>query len=105
MESIRDVIIIGAGVTGCSVARYLSRYQLDVLVLEKEEDVCSETSKANSAIVHAGFDAEPGTKKARFNVEGSQMMEALSKELDFDYKRNGSMVLCFSREDEPKLIE
>lgn len=98
-----DVVIIGGGVTGCAVARELSRYELRTCVLERGEDVCSGTSKANSAIVHAGFDAEPGTKKAWFNVRGSQMMEALSKELDFEFQRNGSLVLCFHKEDIPKL--
>ena len=91
-----DVIVIGAGVTGCAIARELSRYDLDVLVLEREEDVCCGTSKANSAIIHAGFDAVPGTWKARLNVEGNRMMDALSKELDFPFQRNGSLVLCFS---------
>ena len=75
------------------VARELSRYELKTVVLEKEEDVCCGTSKANSAIVHAGFDAKPETLKAKMNVEGSKRMEALSKELDFPYKRNGSLVL------------
>ncbi len=98
-----DVVVIGSGVIGCAVARELSRYQLKICVLEKEEDVCSGTSKANSAIVHGGFDAEPGTLKAKFNIQGSRMMEDLSKELDFDYKRNGSLVLCFAKEDRPAL--
>ena len=71
--------------------------------MEREEEVCSGTSKANSAIVHGGFDAEPGTLKAKFNILGSRMMEDLSKELDFDYKRNGSLVLCFAEEDKPAL--
>lgn len=93
-----DVIVIGAGVTGCAVARELSRYQLKTMVLEREEDVCCGTSKANSAIVHAGFDAEPGTMKAKMNVQGSRMMKALSRELDFPYKQNGSLVLCFDEE-------
>jgi len=101
----RDVVIIGAGVVGSSIARELSRYDLDILVLEKASDVCEGTSKANSGIVHAGFDAVPGTQKARFNVAGSRMMEALSRELDFSYKRNGSLVLCFSKDDIPKLEE
>ena len=92
-------------VTGCAVARELSRYELSVCVLEKEEDVCSGTSKANSAIAHAGHDATPGSLKAKFNVQGSQMMEPLSKELDFDYVRNGSLVLCFSNDDLPALEE
>ncbi|MBS5062924.1 MAG: NAD(P)/FAD-dependent oxidoreductase [Hungatella hathewayi] len=100
-----DVAVIGGGVTGCAVARELSRYELRVCVLERGEDVCSGTSKANSAIVHAGYDAIPGTRKAEFNVAGNAMMEQLSKDLDFSFKRNGSLVLCFAREEEPKLKE
>ena len=100
-----DVVIIGAGVTGSAVARELSRYQLKVLVLEREEDVCCGTSKANSAIVHAGFDAVPGSMKAIMNVRGSKKMKALSEELDFPYKQNGSLVLCFQEADIPKLEE
>ena len=98
-----DVVVIGGGVIGCAVARELSRYQVKACVVEREEDVCSGTSKANSAIVHGGFDAGPGSLKAKFNILGSQMMEELSKELDFDYKRNGSLVLCFAEEDKPAL--
>lgn len=98
-----DIVIIGAGVIGCAVARELAKYQLKTVVLEKEEDVCCGTSKANSAIVHAGFDAEPGTWKAKMNVIGSRRMEVLSKELDFPYKKNGSMVLCFDEKDFYKL--
>ncbi len=98
-----DVVIIGGGVVGCAIARQLSAYDLKTVLVEKEEDVCSGTSKANSAIVHAGFDAEPGSVKAKFNVLGSKMMEDLSKELDFPYRRNGSMVLCFDEADRPKL--
>ena len=98
----REVVIIGAGVVGSSIARELSRYDLGITVLEKASDVCEGTSKANSGIVHAGFDAVPGTLKARFNIAGSRMMEALSHELDFSYKRNGSLVLCFSKDDIPK---
>ena len=98
-----DVIVIGAGVTGCSIARELSRYELDLLVLEKEEDVCCGTSKANSAIIHAGHDAAPGSLKARFNVEGNAMMDRLSEELDFPFKRNGSLVLCFDKAQLPEL--
>ena len=89
-----DVVIIGAGVSGAAVARELSRYQVKACVLEREEDVCCGTSKANSAIVHAGYDAEPGSLMAKLNVKGSQMMEALSEELDFPFKRNGSLVVC-----------
>ena len=84
-----DVAVIGAGVVGTSIARELSRYSLSTVVVEKDEDVCSGTSKANSAIVHAGYDAVPGTLKAEFNVRGSELIRQLSKKLDFDYRENG----------------
>lgn len=102
-ETAYDVTVIGGGVVGCAIARELSRYQLNVCLVEREEDVCSGTSKANSAIVHAGFDARPGSMKARMNLEGSRRMEALSRELDFPYRRNGALVLCFSEADRPRL--
>ena len=101
----KDVIIIGAGVTGCAIARELSRYQLDICVIEKESDICEGTSKANSGIVHGGFDAKPGTLNARLNVQGNAMMEELSKKLDFPFQRNGSMVVCQSAEEMPVLEE
>lgn len=72
------VCIIGAGVTGCAIARELSRYQVDVCVVEKCEDVCCGTSKANSAIIHAGYDAPEGSLMARLNVRGNEMMDGLS---------------------------
>ncbi len=100
-----DVIIIGAGVSGAAAARELSRYQARVCVIEKEEDVCCGTSKANSAIVHAGYDAAPGSLKAKLNVRGNQMMGRLSEELDFAFKRNGSLVLCKDEEELPALQE
>ena len=90
----RDVVIIGAGVIGCAVARELSKYRLNVCVIEKSEDVCTGTSKANSGIVHAGFDAMPGTNKARFNVLGSAMMDEITRDLDVPFKRNGALVVC-----------
>ncbi len=99
----RDVIIIGAGVTGCAIARELSRYELKVTVLERAEDVCEGTSKANSGIVHAGYDAKPGTLKAKLNVAGNRRMEELARELDFPFKRNGSLVLGFSQDDRARL--
>lgn len=102
---IYDAIVIGGGAVGCATARELSRYDLRLALCEKGEDVCVGTSKANSAIVHAGFDAVPGTKKAHFNVAGSRMMERLSQELDFPYKRNGALVLCFNEKDLPQLEE
>ena len=98
-----DVIIIGAGVSGAAVARELSRYRVKACVLEKEEDVCCGTSKANSAIIHAGYDAEPGTLKAWLNVRGNEMMEKLSEELDFPFKRTGSLVICRDEEGMPAL--
>jgi len=98
-----DVIVIGAGVVGSAIARELSRYQLNICVLEKDEDVCSGTSKANSAIVHSGVDAEPGTLKAKMNLLGSKMMEALSSELDIPYQKNGSFIVCTNEEALPQL--
>ncbi len=94
----QDVTIIGAGVTGSAIARELSRFDLDVLVLEKESDVCEGTSKANSGIVHSGYDAKPGTLKAKFNVEGNKLIHELSKTLDFPFKENGSLVLALEEE-------
>ena len=88
-----DVIIIGAGVSGAAVARELSRYRLNVCVLERDEDVCCGTSKANSGIVHSGYDAEPGSLMAKLNVAGCNEMEELSKELDFAYRRTGSLTV------------
>lgn len=100
-----DVIIIGAGVSGCAVARELARDKRRIAVLERASDVCEGTSKANSGIVHAGHDAVPGTLKARLNVLGNEKMEALSRELDFPFKRNGSLVLCFEEAWLTKLEE
>lgn len=101
----KDVIIIGGGVVGCSVARELSRFDADILLLERGNDVSVGTSKANSGIVHGGYDAKPGTLKAKFNVAGNAMFDALARELDFPFKRNGSMVLCFDKADMGKLLE
>lgn len=98
-----DVVIVGGGVSGAAIARELSRYHAKVCLMEKEEDVCSGTSKANSAIIHAGYDAVPGTLKAKLNVRGNEMMGTLAKELDFSFKRNGSLVICQNKEDMPAL--
>lgn len=98
-----DVIIIGAGVCGSAAARELSRYNCKVCVIEKEADVCCGTSKANSGIVHAGYDAKNGSLMARLNVEGNKMMESLSKELDFLYKNTGSLVVCTKESDIERL--
>lgn len=98
-----DIAIIGAGVSGTAIARELSRYQTKICVLEREEDVCCGTSKANSAIIHAGYDAEPGSLKAKLNLRGNQMMDQLAKDLDFPFRRNGSLVLCLDEKDLPNL--
>lgn len=100
-----DVVIIGAGVSGCAVARFLAKTQRRIAVIDKASDVCEGTSKANSGIVHAGHDAVPGTLKAQLNVRGNEMMEALARELDFPFKRNGSLVLCFEEAGLPRLKE
>ena len=103
-----DVAIIGAGVVGCAIARELSKYHVNACVIEREEDVCCGTSKANSAIIHAGFDATPGKLKAKLNVQGNAMMDQLSKDLDIPFQRNGSLVVCTkdqNREDLEKLLE
>ena len=100
-----DIVIIGGGVTGTCIARELSKYELNIALLERSSDVCEGTSKANSGICHAGYDAKSGTLKAKLNVRGSKMMEELSKKLGFGYRRCGSMVLCFDDADKDKLTE
>lgn len=94
-----DLIIIGAGVVGCALAAEATRFSDKVLVLEKKFDVCEGSSKANSGIVHAGYDAKPGTNKAKFNLIGAKMMEELSQKLKVPYKMNGALVLGFDEED------
>ncbi len=100
-----DVLIIGAGVTGSSIARELSRYSLEICVLEQGDDVSSGSSKANSGIVHAGFDAKPGSLKGMLNAKSNAMFDALAEELDFPFKRIGALVLCFDENDLPQLEE
>ena len=100
-----DVVIIGAGVSGSACARELSKYNLSICVVEKEEDVCCGTSKANSAIVHSGIDCKTGTLMAQMNLRGNEMMDELSKKLDFEFRRNGSLIVCFSDDDMPRLKE
>ena len=85
------------------MARELSRYRIKVCVLEKEEDVCCGTSKANSGIVHAGYDAAEGSLMAKLNVRGNEMMDALARDLDIPFKRTGSLVICLHEEDQPQL--
>ena len=100
-----DVVIIGAGVVGGMIARELSRYELSVAIVDKGADVALGATRANSAIVHAGFDAKEGTLKAKLNVEGSKMMEKVASELGVKYKKNGSLVVGFDDEDKKTLEE
>ncbi len=98
-----DIIIIGAGAVGAFIARNLARYSLSVLVLEKENDVGDATSMANSAIVHSGYDPVPGTKKAKFNVEGNALFPLICEELDVEFEQCGSMTIALE-EGQLKLL-
>ena len=98
-----DVLIIGCGITGAAASFHLSRYQLKIAVLEQENDVADGTTKANSAILHAGYDPEPGTLMARLNVRGAQLAKDLCAKLDVPYLPCGSLVLAFSPEDDATL--
>lgn len=100
-----DVIVIGGGVIGGAVLRELSKYDLKICMLEKYDDVCMGQSKANSGIVHAGFDALPDSLKAKFNVLGNQMMKDYTAELGVKYKNNGSLVLAFNSEEMQTLLK
>lgn len=98
-----DVIIIGGGVVGCAVARFLSRFQAKTMLLEKTNDICNGQSKANTAIIHGGYDCKPHTLKAKFNVEGNVMFQQMHDELDFPIKWNTSLIVSFNLEDHPAL--
>lgn len=100
----RDIIVIGAGVVGCSIARELSKYNLDVLVVEKNSDVSEGISKGNSGIVHAGYNEKIGTLKAKLNIEGNKIFDDLSRDLQFPFKRNSAFILAFS-DEEMKTLE
>ena len=100
-----DILIIGGGITGCLIGRELSRYRLKTILVEKRSDVADATTKANSAIVHAGFDAKPGSAKARFNVAGNAMYDTLCEQLRVPFKRNGSLVVAFAEDELPALNE
>ena len=99
-----DVAIIGCGIIGAATAYELSRYDLKVVALEAENDVANGTTKANSAILHAGYDPEPGTKMARLNVEGVKLAKELCEKLAVERKQIGSFVLAFN-EDEMKTVQ
>ena len=99
-----DVVVIGAGCVGASIARELSKYQLSTLLLEAADDVSQGATKGNSGIVHAGYDDKPGTNRAKFCWTGNQMFPALDKDLNFGYQKNGSLVLATSS-DEVKILK
>ena len=99
MTMYADILLIGAGVVGTAVARVLSRYDAPLTVLERGADVAEGASKANSGIVHAGFDAHPGTLKAKLNVEGAKMYPALSKELGVSYGQPGALGIGFTEDE------
>ncbi len=94
-----DVVIVGAGVVGGLIARELSRFKINVALLEKCNDVAMGTTKANSAIVHGGFDAQNGTLKAKLNVEGTALMPEVCEKLHVPFKKNGSLVVAFSENE------
>ena len=98
-----DIAVIGGGVIGGAILRELSRYKIKIVLLEKESDVCMGASKANSGIVHAGFDAIPGTNKAKFNVAGNKMMKKYAENLGVKYKNNGSLVVAFNEDERETL--
>ena len=98
-----DVTIIGAGVVGASIARELSRYKLKTLVIEKNIEVCQGTTKANSAIVHGGYDAYEGSLKAKLNVWGNKLYSQLTEELEVSFDRIGSLVVAFNEEEMKEL--
>ena len=94
-----DIAVIGAGITGSAIARELSKYNLKTVVIEKGLEVCQGTTKANSAIVHGGFDAKEGSLKAKLNVEGNRLYKDLCEELNVEFKQTGSLVLAFDDKD------
>lgn len=100
-----DVAIIGAGVIGATIFRELTKYNVNVVIIDKENDVSMGTSKANSAIVHAGFDPEYGTLMAKYNAKGSLMFEDLCKDLSVPYKNNGSLIIGFNEDDMENIKE
>lgn len=100
-----DVVIIGGGVVGCATAREIARYNLKTVLLEKTADICNGQSKANTAIIHGGYDAKPGTLKAKYNMLGNVMFDKVCTELNVPYEWNTSLVVSHHPEDEPMLQE
>lgn len=105
MKDLYDVIIIGCGVTGAAAAFSLSKYDLNIAILEKENDVATGTTKANSAIIHAGYDPKPGTLMAKLNVKGSKLTGKICSDLDVPYRKTGSLVIALDSDDDEKIKE
>jgi len=98
-----DVAIIGAGIVGSAIARRLSRYDARIVLIDSADDVCAGASRANSAIVHAGYDCAPGSSMARLNVRGNALYDAWCAELDVPFERISSLVIAFNAADEREL--
>lgn len=94
-----DIVIVGCGVVGAAIARHLSKYRLSVCILEKENDVAVGTTKANSAIIHAGYDPRPGSLMAKLNARGVGLVKELAPKLHFPYQPIGSLLLAFTEEN------
>ena len=103
MQANYDVVVIGAGVIGAATARELARFNVRVLVLEAGLDLACGATRANSGIVHAGYDPAPGTLKAKYNVRGSALFDQWQRELGFGFYRNGALVLAFSEDERASL--
>jgi glycerol-3-phosphate dehydrogenase len=101
----RDVCVVGAGIAGCACAHFLSAYDLDVVVVDAAYDISCGTTRANSGIVHSGYDPKPGTAKARYNVAGSRMYPQLAEDLGFEFKQCGSLIVAFSEDERPAIEE
>lgn len=101
----KEIVIVGAGIVGCTIARELSKYDIDVTVVDKNQDISEGISKANSGIIHGGYNEKKGTLKAKLNLEANKIIDKLAEELEFPLKRNGSLVLAFNEEEFNKLEE
>ncbi|TYB32275.1 MAG: FAD-dependent oxidoreductase, partial [Flexistipes sinusarabici] len=100
-----ELLIIGGGVIGCAIAREFSKYNNEILLIEKESDVANKKSKANSGLIHAGFNAEHSTLKAELHIKGNRMFDRLSGMLNFRFQRKGALVICKSYKNIQKLEE
>lgn len=100
-----DVVVVGAGVVGCATARELTRYKLDVLVVEKELDVATGNSSRNTGMLHAGFTYKPGSLKAECAVEGNEEFDQVAKDLDIPFRRTGKLVVGFTDHDRENILK